>query len=95
MTDGGLGAAFFAPFDNKRYFLPWRPIQVSPISVHRFFTPRGFRHPAERSCLDLASRDPVRFSCTDIASESGAAVTVIRATPWSASGEAEGRSLDS
>lgn len=33
LTDGGLGVAFFSPFDNKRYFLPWRPIRVSPISV--------------------------------------------------------------
>jgi inner membrane protein len=41
MTDGGLGVAFFSPFDNRRYFLPWRPIQVSPIGVTRFFTPRG------------------------------------------------------
>jgi inner membrane protein len=41
MTDGGLGVAFFAPFDNRRYFLHWRPIQVSPIGVGRFFTDRG------------------------------------------------------
>ena len=31
MTDGGLGIAFFSPFENSRYFLPWRPLQVSPI----------------------------------------------------------------
>ncbi len=42
MTNGGLGVAFFSPFDNRRYFLPWRPISVSPIAVTRFFTPRGF-----------------------------------------------------
>ena len=36
MTNGGLGVAFFAPFDNSRYFLPWRPIQVSPIGVTNF-----------------------------------------------------------
>jgi inner membrane protein len=41
MTDGGLGVAFFAPFNNQRYFLPWTPILVSPISVGRFFTSRG------------------------------------------------------
>ena len=41
MTNGGLGVAFFSPFDNTRYFLPWRPIRVSPIAVTRFFTPRG------------------------------------------------------
>ena len=42
MTNGGLGVAFFSPFDNTRYFLPWRPIRVSPITVTRFFTPQGF-----------------------------------------------------
>ena len=41
MTDGGLGVAFFSPFNNTRYFLPWRPIRVSPIGVSRFFTHRG------------------------------------------------------
>lgn len=41
MTDGGLGVAFFAPFDNHRYFFPWRPIRVSPIDVGKFFTERG------------------------------------------------------
>jgi len=34
MTNGDLGIAFFAPFDNSRYFLPYRPIQVSPIGLH-------------------------------------------------------------
>jgi len=42
MTDGGLGVAFFSPFENRRYFLPWRPIRVSPIPVRGFFSPRGF-----------------------------------------------------
>jgi len=41
MTNGGLGVAFFSPFENSRYFLPWRPILVSPIGVTRFFTNRG------------------------------------------------------
>jgi inner membrane protein len=41
MTDGGLGVAFFSPFDNHRYFLPWTPIRVSPIGLGRFFSPRG------------------------------------------------------
>ncbi len=43
MTDGGLGVAYFAPFSNARYFLPWRPILVSPISVAGFFDARGLR----------------------------------------------------
>ena len=41
MTNGGLGVAFFSPFDNRRYFLPWHPIRVSPIGIHRFFSIRG------------------------------------------------------
>jgi inner membrane protein len=41
LTDGGSGVAFFAPFDGTRYFFPWRPIEVSPISVDRFFSSRG------------------------------------------------------
>ena len=41
LTDGGSGVAFFAPFDGTRYFFPWRPIEVSPISIDRFFSPRG------------------------------------------------------
>lgn len=43
MTNGGLGVAFFAPFDNSRYFFPFTPIAVSPISVRAFFTERGMR----------------------------------------------------
>lgn len=41
LTDGGPGVAFLAPFDDSRYFLPWQPIPVSPISVRRFFSQRG------------------------------------------------------
>jgi inner membrane protein len=41
MTDGGLGIAFFSPFNNHRYFLPWTPIRVSPIGLGRFFSQRG------------------------------------------------------
>ncbi len=41
-TNGGLGVAFFAPFDNTRYFFPFTPIQVSPIGPH-FFSSRGLR----------------------------------------------------
>jgi inner membrane protein len=41
MTNGGLGVALFAPFDNRRYFFPFRPIHVSPISITRFFSGRG------------------------------------------------------
>jgi inner membrane protein len=40
LTDGGLGVALFAPFSRERYFLPWRPIEVSPIGAG-FFSARG------------------------------------------------------
>jgi inner membrane protein len=43
MTNGGLGVAFFSPFDTRRYFFPWRPILVSPIGLGGFFTARGLR----------------------------------------------------
>jgi inner membrane protein len=43
ITDGGLGVAYFAPLSNARYFLPWRPIPVSPISVTGFLDARGLR----------------------------------------------------
>jgi inner membrane protein len=41
LTDGGLGVAFFSPFDNLRCFLLWTLIRVSPIAVGRFFSARG------------------------------------------------------
>lgn len=37
MTDGGLGVAFFSPFDPTRYFFPFRPVAVSPIGIGDFF----------------------------------------------------------
>jgi inner membrane protein len=42
MTSGGLGVGFFAPFSNTRYFLPWRPIRVSPFGWHWLFSHRGY-----------------------------------------------------
>jgi len=41
LTNGGLGVAFFSPFDDTRYFLPYRPVEVSPLGVGAFFTPRA------------------------------------------------------
>jgi inner membrane protein len=41
MTNGGLGIAFFVPFDTGRYFLPWRPVEVSPIGISAFFSARA------------------------------------------------------
>ena len=36
LTDGGLGIAFFLPFDATRHFFPVRPLAVSPIGVDAF-----------------------------------------------------------
>ena len=36
LTGGGEGVAFFAPFDDTRYFFPWRPVRVSPIGLDFF-----------------------------------------------------------
>lgn len=41
MTDGGLGVAWFWPWSDQRYFLPLHPIEVSPLGLSRFFSPRG------------------------------------------------------
>ena len=43
MTDGGLGIAFFCPFDNTRYFLPWDPIPVSPLGGGGILSPYMLR----------------------------------------------------
>ena len=42
-TTGGLGVAFFWPFDGARHFLPWRPIVVSPFSPRAFLSEWGLR----------------------------------------------------
>ena len=41
LTNGGLGVALFAPFSGRRYFFPFRPIEVSPIGVGEFFGEQG------------------------------------------------------
>lgn len=43
MTTGGLGVAFFSPWDNTRHFFDWRPIKVSPIGIKNFFSEWGLR----------------------------------------------------
>lgn len=42
-TNGGLGVAFLWPFSTERYFFHWQVIEVSPISITRFFTESGLR----------------------------------------------------
>jgi inner membrane protein len=41
-TNGGLGVAFFAPFDSTRYRFSWHPVKVSPLTVAQLFTARGW-----------------------------------------------------
>ncbi len=41
LTNGGLGIAFFSPFSPRRYFLPWRVIEVSPLSLIALLSRRG------------------------------------------------------
>ena len=42
-TNGGLGIAFFAPFTNARYFMPWTPIEVSAIGLVGFIRYGGLQ----------------------------------------------------
>lgn len=42
LTNGGLGIAFFSPFDTNRYFFGWRPLEVSPIGPG-FFSRNGLK----------------------------------------------------
>ena len=41
LTNGGRGCALWWPFSNARLFFPFRPVQVSPLTVQDFFTPWG------------------------------------------------------
>lgn len=41
ITNGGLGVAFFSPFDTTRYFFSARPVLVSPVEMSKFFSVRG------------------------------------------------------
>jgi len=41
LTNGGLGVAWLWPLSEQRLFFPERPIQVSPLSLHRLFGPAG------------------------------------------------------
>jgi len=42
-TDKGLGVGFFIPFDDTRYFLPWRPIFASPMRITQFISRTGLK----------------------------------------------------
>ncbi len=41
-TNAGLGIGFLIPFDETRYFAPWRPLTASPLSISRFLSGSGF-----------------------------------------------------
>lgn len=41
MTSGGRGVGFFIPFNNERFFFPFREIKVSPIGIEKFFSNWG------------------------------------------------------
>jgi len=40
LTSGGLGVALLWPWNDQRFFAPWRPILVSPFA-NGFFSARG------------------------------------------------------
>jgi len=73
-TNGGLGVAFFSPFDPTRYFFPMRPVLVSPLGVGEFFTGYGWQVllsevlwlwlPA--GCFVLVCRQLDRISAADV-----------------------------
>lgn len=41
MTSGGRGVGFLIPFNNERFFFPFREIKVSPLGIERFFSEWG------------------------------------------------------
>jgi len=41
LTDGGLGIGLLIPFSMRRFFAPWRPIVVSPLSITGFLNSRA------------------------------------------------------
>jgi len=47
-TNGGRGIGFLIPFDDRRYFFPWRPLQVSSLNPLDFLT---------RHALDVFGRE--------------------------------------
>jgi inner membrane protein len=41
LTNGGHGIALLSPFTNSRYFFPWTPLEVSPLSIKGFLSQIG------------------------------------------------------
>jgi inner membrane protein len=42
LTNGGSGVAIFSPFWHQRFFWPWRPVEVSPLSIRDFLNAHGW-----------------------------------------------------
>lgn len=42
-TDAGLGIGLLLPFDDARYFAPFRPLATSPLGVRAFFAGPALR----------------------------------------------------
>ena len=40
-TNGGRGIELLWPWTSERYFAPIRPIEVSPLGIRAFLSPRG------------------------------------------------------
>lgn len=40
-TNGGYGIAFLWPWSDERFFFPAQVIEVSPLGISRFLSPRG------------------------------------------------------
>ena len=40
-TNGGAGVPLWWPLSGERLFWPWRPVEVSPVSLSRFLSLRG------------------------------------------------------
>ena len=43
LTTGGRGVGFLIPFNNERFFFPFRFIKVSPLGIKRFFSSWGLQ----------------------------------------------------
>ncbi len=41
LTNGGLGVGLLIPFSPERFFMPFTPIEVSPIGIGNFISLRG------------------------------------------------------
>jgi len=41
LTNGGSGIMLLFPLATSRFFFPWRPIRVSPLTIARFFDRAG------------------------------------------------------